>query len=259
MSRLYDIPLRALHFYLTAPYPCSYLPEMQARSQVATPNLLITAPVYSELVHHGFRRSGNYIYRPHCDNCTACVPLRVLAREFTANRSQRRAWKQHAHLDATLHPLHDSNEHHDLYQRYQLARHRHGGMDEDDRSAYQNFLLQSNVDSLLVEFREPADSAQGKAGTLRMVSLIDVLHDGLSAVYTFYEPHLPQARFGIYNVLWQIEMCRRLGLDFLYLGYWIERSRKMAYKIQYQPAQGLLHGTWQALDKIAAARKKDSA
>ncbi|MDH4234637.1 MAG: arginyltransferase [Gallionella sp.] len=249
MSLLNDIPLSALHFYMTAPYPCSYLPGMQARSQVATPSFLINAQVYSQLVLHGFRRSGTYTYRPSCQDCQACLPLRVLAKEFTANRSQLRAWKQHAHLEPTIHPLQDSAEHYSLYQRYQRARHPDGGMDSDNRESYQNFLLQSHVDSMLVEFREPFDHAQSRQGALRMVSLIDLLNDGLSSVYTFYEPDIPRARYGVYNVLWQIELCRRLDLDFVYLGYWIERSRKMSYKKLYQPAQILIDGAWQTLDK----------
>lgn len=244
MSLLNDIPLSALHFYLTAAYPCSYLPGQQARSQVATPALSITAPVYSQLVQRGFRRSGTYTYRPQCDHCRACVPLRILAKQFSANRTQRRAWKQHVHLDASLHPLRDSAEYYNLYQRYQRARHKDGGMDNDDRESYQNFLLQSHVDSLMVEFREPSDDNHG---VLRMVSVIDLLSDGLSSVYTFYDPDLPRARLGVYNVLWQIELCRKLDLDFVYLGYWIKNSRKMAYKTQYQPAQGLQDGTWRAL------------
>ncbi len=243
MSLLNDIPLSALHFYLTAPYPCSYLPGLEARSQVATPAFLINAPVYSELVQHGFRRSGTYTYRPHCEGCRACVPLRVPVGQFTANRSQRRAWARHAHLRTSLHPVHDNPEYYDLYQRYQHARHPDGGMDNDDREAYRNFLLQSHVDSLLVEFRD--------AGVLRMVSVIDLLGDGLSSVYTFYEPDMPRARFGVYNVLWQIGLCRKLGLDFVYLGYWIGHSRKMAYKIDYQPAEGLIDGAWQTLCKSA--------
>ena len=251
MSLLNDIPLSALHFYMTAPYPCSYLPGVQARSQVATPAFLINGPVYSQLVQHGFRRSGTYTYRPLCDDCRTCVPLRALAKQFTANRSQRRAWAQHAHLKTSLHPLQDSPEYYDLYQRYQRARHPDGGMDNDDRESYQNFLLQSHVDSLLVEFREPFDQAQDRQGVLRMVSVIDLLGDGLSSVYTFYEPDLPHARFGVYNVLWQIQLCRKLDLDFVYLGYWIEHSRKMAYKTGYRPAQGLIDGVWQALEKTS--------
>jgi len=249
MSLLNDIPLSALNFYMTAPYPCSYLPAVQACSQVATPAFLINGPVYSQLVQHGFRRSGTYTYRPQCDGCRDCVPLRIQAKQFTANRSQRRAWVQHAHLKASLHPLQDSPEYYDLYQRYQRARHPNGGMDNDDRESYQNFLLQSHVDSLLVEFREPFDQNGDRQGALRMVSVIDLLSDGLSSVYTFYEPDLPRARFGVYNVLWQIELCRKLDLDFVYLGYWIKHSRKMAYKTAYQPAQGLTDGIWQALDK----------
>ena len=256
MSLLNDLTHTTLHFYLTAPYPCSYLAGLQARSQVATPALLINAQVYSDLVHHGFRRSGTYTYRPHCDNCRACVPLRVPARKFIANRSQRRAWKQHSDLEATLHPLQDKAEYYDLYQRYQRARHKDGGMDNDDRESYQNFMLQSHVDSMLVEFREPFDHATstgpGQAangqGVLRMVSVIDLLSDGLSSVYTFYDPDLPRASLGVYNVLWQIELCRKLGLDFVYLGYWIKDSRKMAYKTEYQPAQGLLDGIWRTLE-----------
>ena len=247
MSLLNDIPLSALHFYLTATYPCSYLPNRQARSQVATPAFLISAQVYSELVLHGFRRSGTYTYRPHCDGCHACIPLRVMAKQFTPNRSQRRAWKQHCNLETSLHPLLDNPEHYELYTRYQHARHPDGCMDNDDREAYQNFLLQSHVDTMLVEFREPFDHARDRQGALRMVSVIDLLGDGLSSVYTFYDPDLPRARLGVYNVLWQIELCRKLNLDFIYLGYWIEHSRKMAYKTNYQPTQGLIGGIWQTI------------
>lgn len=251
MSQLNDFPPATLHFYLTAPYPCSYLPELQARSQVATPSSLITASVYSELVQHGFRRSGSYTYRPKCDTCHACVPLRIPVGKFVANRSQRRAWKQHDQLVATPHPLHDNPEYYRLYQRYQQARHPNGGMDNDDHESYQNFLLHTHVDSFAVEFREPGRIAD-EPGPLRMVSVIDLLNDGLSSVYTFYDPDLPKARFGVYNVLWQIELCRKLGLDYLYLGYWIKDCRKMAYKIEYRPAEGLLEGVWRPLAVAAS-------
>lgn len=248
MSLLHDVPISALHFYLTAHYPCSYLPDFQARSQVATPSFLINTPLYSELVRHGFRRSGTFTYRPHCDACSACTQMRVPAKLFQANRSQKRAWKQHAQLLASLHPLQDKPEYFELYQRYQRVRHPEGGMDNSDHEAYQTFLLQSHVDTLLVEFREPCGTAQDKQGVLRMVSVIDLLSDGLSSVYTFYEPDLPRANFGVYNILWQIELCRKLELDYVYLGYWIKDSRKMSYKSRYQPAQGLQNGAWQALD-----------
>lgn len=250
MSLLNDIPLSALRFYMTAPYPCSYLPDLSACSQVATPVFLINTQVYSELLQHGFRRSGTYTYRPQCGSCNACVPLRVLAKQFRPNRSQRRAWALHANLDVSLHRLQDNQEYYDLYQRYQRARHKDGGMDNDDRESYQNFLLQSHVDSLLVEFRDQ--------GALRIVSVIDLLSDGLSSVYTFYEPDFPGTRFGVYNVLWQIELCRKLDLDYVYLGYWIKQSRKMAYKTVFQPAQGLIDGVWRAIDKsVLSSDEKD--
>ncbi|MFA6920530.1 MAG: arginyltransferase [Gallionella sp.] len=239
MSSLNDIPISALNFYLTAAYPCSYLPDRQARSQVATPAFLINTTLYSQLMQHGFRRSGAYIYRPRCDNCSACVQMRVSAKKFKASRSQRRAFSQHAQLEATLHPLQDEPEYYELYQRYQRARHPDGGMVDDDRDAYRTFLLQSQIDTLLVEFRD--------GGELRMVSVIDLLSDGLSSVYTFYDPDIPGSSFGVYNVLWQIELCRKLNLDYVYLGYWIEDCRKMAYKTQYQPAEGLQDGVWHPL------------
>ncbi len=241
MSQLNEIPPQTLHFYLTAPYACSYLPDLQARSQVATPNQLITPDVYSELVQHGFRRSGVYTYRPRCDACQACVPLRVMANEFTMTRSQRRTWAKNADMSVSLHELEDKTEYFELYQRYQSTRHKDGGMDNDDHESYQNFLLQSQVDTLLVEFR-----AQEK---LLMVSVIDLLSDGLSSVYTFFDPDLPHLGLGVYNVLWQIDLCRQLKLDYVYLGYWIHESRKMSYKTQYQPAQGLINGIWQHIDK----------
>jgi arginine-tRNA-protein transferase len=239
MSLLRDIPISALQFYLTAPYPCSYLADKEARSQVATPSFLITPQVYSELVHVGFRRSGTFTYRPRCDACRECVPVRLDISGFKTNRSQRRSWKQHSGLDVSLHALEDRAEYFELYQRYQHARHQDGGMDNDDKEQYRNFLLQSHVDSMLVEFRED--------GVLRMVSIIDVLGDGLSSVYTFYEPDIAGSSFGTFNVLWQTELCRKLGLPYLYLGYWIEHSPKMAYKANFQPLQQLQYGAWQGL------------
>lgn len=239
MSLLNDIPLSSIQLYLTAPYPCSYLPGLEARSQVATPAFLITAQIYSELVRQGFRRSGTFTYRPRCDGCRQCVPARVVVADFQPSRSQRRSWKQHHNLQVNLLPLQDKAEYFDLYRRYQQTRHAEGGMNDDDPEQYRNFLLQSHVDTLLVEFRE--------RNVLRMVSIVDVLDDGLSAVYTFYDPDIPRAGFGTFNVLWQIELCRKLELPYLYLGYQIQGSRKMAYKANFRPLQGLLDNTWQLI------------
>ena len=165
--------------------------------------------------------------------------MRIPVSEFEPNRTQRKTWRRHCALTAVQRKLAFDNDHYALYLQYQRYRHPGGGMDQDSREQYQHFLLHSNVTTDLFEFREH--------GRLRMVSLVDRLQDGLSSVYTFYDPAPPGASYGTYNVLWQIQRCRELGLRHLYLGYWIEQSRKMAYKATFRPIEGLGAGGWRRL------------
>jgi len=245
-----------IHFYATAPYSCSYLPERTARSQVALTKVIETpapppetdlspdlAAAYGTLlVQHGFRRSGTFIYRPYCDECHACVPVRLPVARFIPDRGQRRAIQRHANLTVRTCPPVFSEEHFLLYQRYLHVRHPQGGMDEDSREQYQQFLLQSPVETSFVEFRE--------GHTLRMVCIIDRVEDGLSSVYTFFDPELPRASLGTYAVLWQIDACHKAGLPYLYLGYWIRESRKMAYKTRFHPIEGYWEGVWREMETL---------
>ena len=241
MTSLHELPIHRLQLYLTASYPCSYLAGREARSQVVVPHNLIDTAVYSQLVWLGFRRSGQFVYRPRCDACQACVPIRVAVAEFQPSRAQRRCAARNQDLALELKPLAYDEAHYRLYRRYQQMRHAGGGMDHDDREQYRSFLLQSRVDSVLAEFR--------LGEHVVMVGLVDRLLDGLSAVYTFFEPDLPKRGLGVYGVLTQIELARRLGLPYVYLGYWIAASQKMAYKRGYRPVEVFQGGDWRRLEE----------
>lgn len=235
-----DAPLHKLQFYVTTPYSCGYIEGRLAQSLIAAPHHLINAEAYSGLIQLGFRRSGKFTYRPHCETCNACIPVRLPVADFQPNRTQKRAFKKHSDLDITLHPLTFSEEHYELYSRYQTARHEMGD-EKESAEQYRNFLVQSNVDSLLVEYR--------LAGVLKMVSVLDKVNDGISAVYTFYDTTDPNASYGTFNVVWLSQWCRSLNLPYLYLGYWIRESKKMAYKQNFQPQEAFIDGEWQRLPK----------
>ena len=244
MSQAQELPWEAIQFYATSAFPCSYLPGRMARSQVATPSERVHADAYSDLITQGFRRSGGFAYRPHCDQCDACISVRIDTRNFLASASQKRAWRRSAALQTrTLVPSF-SSEHSALYLKYQRARHPSGGMDEDAPDQYRQYLLASRVNTRLVEFWQPQDTGPAQ---LVMVSIIDLVRDGLSAVYTFFDPEAKES-LGTYSILWQINKAKALNLPYLYLGYWIEHSPKMAYKSRFTPQERLIDGRWVVWD-----------
>jgi leucyl-tRNA---protein transferase len=250
MTLLSEPPLQKLQFYVTTPYKCGYLANKLAQSLIATPHHLVDANIYSGLIQQGFRRSGKFAYRPHCELCNACVPVRLILRKFVPSRSQKRAYKQHANLTARIIPLGYHQDHFDLYASYQAARHsepeltekdgKHEKSNEKDNAEaeqYRQFLCQSNVESQIIEFRD----AQSQ---LKIVSVVDITSDGVSAVYTFYDTSAPKSSYGTYSIMWQTEWAKSLNLPFLYLGYWIAESEKMAYKQAFKPQQKLIDGEW---------------
>ena len=248
MSLPNEPALHRLQFYVTTPYTCGYLPKKLAQSLIATPHHLVDADVYSDLIQQGFRRSGKFSYRPHCENCNACIPVRVMLRDFEPNRSQKRAYKQHAGLTARLLPLSYVVSHFALYTNYQAARHpdehlkkqaeaHRTAQIQNEADEYRHFLCQSNVESAMVEFTDGNKQ-------VKIVSVIDIVNDGVSAVYTFYDTLETKASFGTYSIMWLIEWTKLLGLPYFYLGYWIADSQKMAYKQAFKPQQKLIDGEW---------------
>lgn len=223
-------------FYTTPPYSCSYLPGRVATTLFADPHVRKDGTLYSVLSAHGFRRSGEHLYRPRCQSCQACVPVRVPVAEFTPRRVQSRTLALNADLALRILPAQYSDEHFELYCRYLRHRHPGGGMDNPSQESYVDFLLSTWAETLLIEFRHE--------GRLLAVAVADRMDDALSAVYTFYAPEEARRSLGRNAVLTEIAEARRLGLRWLYLGYWIEDCRKMRYKVEYQPIEYYWDGAW---------------
>ena len=230
-----------LKFYASEAHPCGYLGGETAVSLFADPQAPMDTRVYSLLIDHGFRRSGEHVYRPYCPDCQQCVPVRVPVEAFQPNRAQRRCRKRNADLSLRLVDKH-RDEHFALYRRYIRQRHPGGSMDDPDPARYRAFIDSSWCETLFYEFH--------LHGELVGVAITDRLEQGLSAFYTYFDPELSRQRsLGTLAILWQIEQCRRLGLPWLYLGYWIAGCAKMRYKIRFQPLQGLLGECWRELEQ----------
>jgi len=222
--------------YLSMPHACSYLAGRQSTILFVDPQRILESGEYGNFVRQGFRRSGDLVYRPHCQQCNACVPVRVPVRAFQPNRSQRRIWTRNRNVTVIEKPVRFDSSHFDLYRRYQTTRHPDSGMNDADPQKYLGFLASRQVETLLFEMRLEK--------RILGVAVADLLPDGLSAVYTFFDPDEKSRGLGVYAVLWEMAEARRRGLDYLYLGYWIGDSPKMSYKINYQPLEAYHRGQW---------------
>ena len=241
MSDEKSAALEEIVFRLTPEHDCSYLDDLKAITLFVEPNYPIDMSQYSSLAKLGFRRSGENVYRPHCSNCGLCIPVRVPVDEFKPNRSQRRNKTLNNDISVNVIDAVFDIEHYNLYRKYMKGRHAGGGMDNDEPENYESLISASWSTSKLLEFRLD--------NTLLMVAVIDCFNDGVSAVYTFFDPSYSNRGLGVFGVLSEIEYVRSLKRDWLYLGYWNPKTNKMSYKSQYQPIEFFDGQNWQWLKK----------
>ncbi|HID81084.1 MAG TPA: arginyltransferase [Chromatiales bacterium] len=230
---------QSLTLYLSPPYGCSYLPEQIATNAVIDPSAELSPALYNHLLNKGFRRSGNLVYRPHCKDCQACIATRIPVEDFQPSRNQRRTWKRNQDLTVTSTPARHTEEYFDLYKRYLGQRHPGGGMENPTPESFEDFLLTDWGETIFIEFRNKEK--------LLGVAVADVIPDGFSAMYTFFDPTASKRSLGTYAVLWLIETARRENKPWVYLGYWIESCQKMQYKTRFQLIEGFQGGEWQLL------------
>ncbi len=226
--------------YLSSEQPCDYLPNRQAQSLFVAPDTPLTVTLYSRLIAHGFRRSGSIVYRPHCSRCAACVPIRIPVSRFEASRIQRRTLRRNTDLCVIAKPTEFDEEHYALYMRYLRARHPEGQMVHSSPEDYIHFLTSRWCATVFYEFR--------LKGSLVALAIVDHLDHALSAVYTAFEPSMAARSLGAYAVLWQIQHAKKLGMRWLYLGFWIHSCRKMAYKNHFRPLEAWLNGRWRIFE-----------
>ena len=229
---------KPISLYLSAEHDCSYLPDRQANSLFVDPDMGMTADIYSGLIQQGFRRSGNYVYTPYCKKCHDCIPIRLDVEKFVLSRSQKRCNNKNKTVITKAKKPEYNKAQYQMYADYVKSRHPGGGMDEPDSENYLDFLTSKWSNTTFFEFREN-DILIGIAAT-------DIVTDGLSAVYTFFDPseEYQKRSLGVYSIIWQALEARHLGLQWLYLGYWIKDCSKMNYKENYQPLEYFYNHLW---------------
>lgn len=238
---------RQLRFFLTAPQPCPYLPGREERKVFAHLPLSDGAQVNDALTQVGFRRSQNIAYRPACEACDACLSARIPVAEHAPSRSERRVLEKNARYSKSLVEAEATMEQFDLLRRYLASRHPGGGMSDMTWPDYVAMVEDTTVRTHLIEYREP--STDGGPGDLIACVLVDQLGDGLSLVYSFYEPNLAVQSLGTFVILDHVAQARSIGLPYVYLGYWVQGSDKMAYKARFRPLEVLRPGGWTRIDE----------
>ncbi|KZZ59439.1 MAG: arginyltransferase [Oleiphilaceae bacterium] len=240
--------LETMVFYATPEHDCSYLPGAKATTMFADPNANISNNVYKQLSELGFRRSGSHYYRPHCLQCNACIPVRVLANDFKPSRSQKRVLKNAQGIQAQSLSADFHEDHYLLYEKYINARHVDGDMYPASREQYRSFLVDGRDCTRFVEFT--------LEGQLLGIAVVDELDDGLSAIYTFFDPDVEHLSIGTYAILWQLLEAKKRNLPYVYLGYFIKECRKMSYKTAFKPFQTRIDERWLTIEELQAISEK---
>ena len=236
--------LRDIRVYTTFPHACSYLTDQEATTLFIDPRQTLSQALYTQLSLMGFRRSGDHLYRPHCSHCSACVPSRVPVAEFSRSKSQKRVWRRNQDLNVREDTSIDDDEAYALYERYITGRHADGDMFPPERDQYRSFLNNGLGCTRYFRFYEQEQ--------LIAVVVADQMLDGLSAIYTFYDPAQEARSLGTYAVLFQIDLMQQAELDYVYLGYWINNCDKMSYKSRFQPLELFRAGSWQISQVMAS-------
>ncbi len=237
--------LQQLQFYATPEHSCSYLENRQAKTIFVDPDADLNKRDYSALSDLGFRRSGNHIYRPHCNSCSACISARIPVERFSASKSQKRVLNLNRDISTRMQMPAYNDEYYALYEHYIRIRHHDGDMHPTSKEQFKSFLVQSQYNTRFIEFR--------KDQALLGVAVVDYLEQGISAIYTFFDPDQQQRSLGKLAILQLIQLTQREGLPYLYLGYWVKGCHKMVYKVNYHPIQLLIAGHWVQLPKGEAA------
>jgi arginine-tRNA-protein transferase len=238
-----------VRLFQTLPHACGYFVDRTAQNLVIDPAAPQLAQIYATALAQGYRRAGGHVYRPHCPGCTACIAARIPVAGFVPDRSQRRCAARNADLDATLTPARLDEEQFDLYRRYLNSRHAGGGMDNPDPDDFSRFLFTAWSPTYFLELR--------LRGRLLATAVTDVADNGLSAVYTYFDPDLPARGLGTCAILRQIELARARGLPHVYLGFWIARHPKMDYKARFRSLEVLAANGWQPLNPACPENRRD--